>query len=178
MAALQSLISSSKSVKIMSKKIVFELPWSEALALKASKLYYDYDMRHSAKRYIGWLFVALVQFGIVGALKHDSYALLYLSTFLVVYWYYGRWYLRKGMIKRFYRQHHNESEHLEVVVDAIGISINGAQIRWEEVLKVLVLEEGFVVQTQKGTLFFENSYFRKGNDKTTFKSLAKKEEKL
>ena len=162
----------------MSKKIVFELPWSEALALKASKLYYDYDMRHSAKRYIGWLFVALVQFGIVGALKHDSYALLYLSTFLVVYWYYGRWYLRRGMIKRFYRQHHSNSERLEVVVDTTGISINGAQIAWQEVLKVLVLEEGFVVQTQQGTLFFEKEYFTSSSDRVAFKSLAKKEEKL
>ncbi len=162
----------------MSKKIHFELPWSEALALKASKLYYDYDMRHSAKRYIGWLFVGLVQFGIVGALKHNSYGLLFVSTFLVVYWYYGRWYLRKGMIKRFYRQHHSDSERLEVVVDTTGISVNGAQITWQEVLKVLVLEEGFVVQTQKGTLFFEKEYFDNSSDRAAFKSLAKKEEKL
>ena len=161
----------------MSEKIVFELPWSEALALKASKLYYDYDMRHSAKRYIGWLFVGLVQFGIVGALKHDSYGLLFTSTFLVVYWYYGRWYLRKGMIKRFYK-HHSESERLEVVVDAMGISINGAQITWQDVLKVLTLEEGFVVQTQKGTLFFEKEHFASSSDRASFKSLAKKEEKL
>ncbi len=162
----------------MSEKIVFELPWSEALALKASKLYYDYDMRHSAKRYIGWLFVGLVQFGIVGALKHDSYGLLFTSTFLVVYWYYGRWYLRKGMIKRFYRQHHSDAEHLQVEVDESGISVNGEQITWQEVLKVLVFDEGFVVQTQKGTLFFEKEYFANSSERAAFKALAKKEEKL
>jgi len=50
----------------MSKVVEINFNWSQELALKASKLYYDYDMKNSNKRYIGWFFVALVQFGIVG----------------------------------------------------------------------------------------------------------------
>jgi hypothetical protein len=61
----------------MSKKIEIAFKWDKDSALQASKLYYDYDMKNSSKRYIGWFFVALVQFGIVGALKHDVFGLLY-----------------------------------------------------------------------------------------------------
>jgi len=162
----------------MSSHIELELPWSEAEAMKASKLYYDYDMRHSAKRYIGWLFVAMVQFGIVGALKHDAYGLLFISTFLVAYWYYGRWFLRKGMIRRFYKQHHQDNTHLTMQISQEGVSVNGTLIGWDEVLKVLHLEEGYLLQTEQGTLFIENRYFTNSRDKVLFETWAKEKEKL
>jgi len=162
----------------MSSKVTFELLWSEESAIRASKLYYDYDMKNSAKRYIGWLFVALVQFGIVGALKHNSYGILFVATFLVAYWYYGRWYLRAGMIKRFYKKHHSEDELLKIEIDAKKIALNTQVIPWEEVERVIELEEGFILQTLTNTLFFENTLFKKGSDKMEFRRFASEAQKL
>jgi len=162
----------------MSKSIELELAWSKEEALKGSKLYYDYDMRNSAKRYIGWAFVGLVQFGIVGALKHDSFGLLYLSTFLVLYWYYGRWYLRKNMIERFYEKSNTQDTKLQLKISKNGVQINDALISWDLVLKVIDMEEGFLINTATNSLFLEKSSFQKPQDITFFKALLKEEEKL
>jgi len=162
----------------MSKPIEVSFTWNKELALKTSKLYYDYDMRHSNKRYVGWFFVALVQFGIVGALKHNSYGLLYLSTFLVAYWYYGRWFLRKRMLARYYDK--NNAQNIEIHFDIDGNGLHGKEknISWDEVLKVIELEEGVLVQAKENALFFANTAFRNVDDKIRFIKMAKEKGKL
>ncbi len=162
----------------MSKSIELELVWGKEEALKGSKLYYDYDMRHSAKRYIGWAFVGLVQFGIVGALKHDSFGLLYISTFLVLYWYYGRWYLRKMMIERFYKKSNSKDTTLKLSISKEGLQIKEERISWDAVVKVIETEEGFLLNTTENILFLEKSFFQKPEDISYFKSLLKEKKKL
>lgn len=138
----------------MSKKIEINYIWSKELALKASKLYYDYDMKHSAKRYIGWFFVALTQFAIVGALKHDVFGLLYLSTFFVLYWYYGRWYLRKRMLQKYYDKNSMEGKTIYFTLDGEGLHFEDQQIPWDNIEKVIEFEDGVLMQTNDATLFF------------------------
>ena len=46
------------------------LTWDEKAFVKGAKLAYDFDMRHTRRRYAGWLFIALTQFGVVGAINH------------------------------------------------------------------------------------------------------------
>ena len=162
----------------MSKPIEVSFEWNKELALKTSKLYYDYDMRHSNKRYVGWFFVALVQFGIVGALKHDSYGLLYLSTFLVGYWYYGRWFLRKQMLERYYDRNNPQNLQIEFSIDESGLHGKEKNISWDEILKVIALEEGVLVQAQENALFFANAAFKKESDKTRFLKMAKEKGKM
>ena len=162
----------------MSKPIEVSFEWNKELALKTSKLYYDYDMRHSSKRYVGWFFVALVQFGIVGALKHDSYGLLYLSTFLVGYWYYGRWFLRKRMLERYYDKNNPQNLQIEFRIDENGLHGKEKNISWDEILKVIELQEGVLVQAKENALFFANAAFKKEDDKTRFLKMAKEKGKL
>ncbi|MBA1432669.1 MAG: hypothetical protein FAF04_03520 [Epsilonproteobacteria bacterium] len=162
----------------MSKPIEVSFTWNKELALKTSKLYYDYDMRHSNKRYVGWFFVALVQFGIIGALKHDSYGLLYLSTFLVAYWYYGRWFLRKRMLVRYYDKNNTQNIEIHFSIDENGLHGKEKNISWDEVFKVIELEEGVLVQAKENALFFANSAFKNAGDKTRFVHIAKEKGKL
>jgi hypothetical protein len=162
----------------MSKTIDVNFTWTKELALETSKLYYEYDMRHSNKRYLGWFFVALVQFGIVGALKHDSYGLLYLSTFLVLYWYYGRWYLRKRMLSRFYEKNTPEKLEVHFTVDDEGIHGDKEFIPWDDVQKVIKLEKGVLIQSLQMALFFENSAFSSVKDKELFLAMAKERGKV
>ena len=162
----------------MSKPIEVSFEWNKELALKTSKLYYDYDMRHSNKRYVGWFFVALVQFGIVGALKHESYGLLYLSTFLVGYWYYGRWFLRKRMLERYYDKNNPQNLQIEFSIDENGLHGTEKNISWDEVFKVIELEEGVLVQAKENALFFANTAFKKEADKIRFLKIAKEKGKI
>ncbi len=162
----------------MSKPIEVSFEWNKELALKTSKLYYDYDMRHSNKRYVGWFFVALVQFGIVGALKHESYGLLYLSTFLVGYWYYGRWFLRKRMLERYYDKNNPQNLQIEFSIDENGLHGIEKNISWDEVFKVIELEEGVLVQAKENALFFANTAFKKEADKIRFLKIAKEKGKI
>jgi len=162
----------------MSKSVKISYVWSKDIALKASKLYYDYDMRNSSKRYIGWLFVALTQFGIVGALKHDVFGLLYLSTFLVLYWYYGRWYLRKRMLEKFYEKNGVEGKKIEFILDEEGLHFEGQLVSWENIEKVIKFDDGILIQTNDATLFFENSFFESSSARVRFMELAKEKGKV
>ena len=162
----------------MSKPIEVNFKWNKELALTTSKLYYDYDMRHSNKRYLGWFFVALVQFGIVGALKHDSYGLLYLSTFLVLYWYYGRWYLRKRMLLRFYDKNVPKNVDVHFSIDAEGLHGNNEVILWDDIIKIIQLEEGVLVQSTESALFFEKSAFKNAQERRRFIEMATEKGKI
>ncbi len=157
----------------MSEKISVNFIWNKELALQTSKLLYDYDMRHSAKRYIGWFFVALVQFGIVGALKHESYGILYISTFLVFYWYYGRWYLRKRVLLNYYKKNMPNNVEVHFIIDNQGLHKEKNLISWDEITKIVRLEKGMLIQTLKETLFFQNSAFASAEDKKQFLEMAK-----
>jgi len=163
----------------MSKKSVsISYVWSKDIALKASKLYYDYDMKNSSKRYIGWFFVALTQFAIVGALKHDVFGLLYVSTFLVFYWYYGRWYLRKRMMEKFYEKNGVEGKKIEFLLDKDGLHFEDQLVDWDHIEKVIKFDDGILIQTDNSTLFFQNDFFASSADRVTFMELAKEKGKV
>ena len=143
----------------MFKEIKISFTWDKKLAIKASKLYYDWDMRNSSKRYIGWLFIALTQFAIVGALKHNAYGLLYISTFLVVYWYYGRWYLRQQMIQRFYKKSNIDNTKVTLFLKNDGLHYNDSIIEFDNIKKVLEIDEAIIVQTDSMPLFLTKDAF-------------------
>jgi len=162
----------------MSKSIELHFIWNKDLALQTSKLYYDYDMRHSNKRYIGWLFVALVQFGIVGALKHDSYGLLYLSTFLVGYWYYGRWLLRKRVLLNFYKKKSPDNIEMHFIIDDEGLHTESEFILWDDINKIVALEDGILIQSTKDVFFFKESAFDTKDASEQFLKLARVKGKI
>jgi len=143
----------------MFKEIKISFTWDKESAIKASKLYYDWDMRNSSKRYIGWLFIALTQFAIVGALKHNAYGLLYISTFLVVYWYYGRWYLRQQMIQRFYKKSNIDNTKVTLFLKNDGLHYNDSIIEFDNIKKVLEIDEAIIVQTDSMPLFLTKDAF-------------------
>ncbi|NPA59291.1 MAG: hypothetical protein GXO30_02330 [Epsilonproteobacteria bacterium] len=162
----------------MSKPIEINFTWSKELALKASKLYYDYDMKASSKRYVGWLFVAMMQFGVVGALKHDSFGLLFISTFLVLYWYYGRWYLRKGMIEKYYDKSKLDATDVKFILKDEGLYYDENLIDWNDIEKVIKFDDGVLLQTTSNTLFFESSSFKSYDEVKTFLKLMKNKGKV
>jgi glycosyltransferase involved in cell wall biosynthesis len=148
------------------------------LAIKASKLYYDWDMKHSSKRYIGWLFIALVQFAIVGALKHNVFGLLYLATFLVVYWYYIRWYIRKRFIVNYYEKSGIHEQEVVFRLTEEGLWYDEVLIDWEHIFKVVKFDDGILLQTLNHTLFFEKEAFESYDELQRFMHCMRKHEKV
>jgi len=162
----------------MSKPIEIAFKWSKESAIQASKLYYDYDMKNSSKRYIGWFFVALAQFGIVGALKHDSFGLLYLSTFLVIYWYYGRWYIRKRITTKFYDKSNLDNQNVLFTLTDEGLHYEDSLIGWDQIFKVVKFDNGILLQTLNHTLFFEKSAFQSYDEMQRFLVMMKQYNKV
>jgi len=162
----------------ISKPIEINFKWTKELALNGSKIYYDFDMKHSRKRYIGWIFVALVQFGIVGALKHNSFGMLYLSTVFVIYWYYGRWYLRQNMIIKYYNNLNIKDTEVTFFVDKDGFKSNNNLISWDEIVKVLQIDKDILIQSTSNTLYFTRDSFKCYDDIQKLLSLAKEFNKI
>ena len=152
----------------MFKNIEIKSTYTKELALKASKLFYDWDMRNSSKRYIGWIFIAMMQFGVVGALKHDSFGILFVSTFLVIYWYYGRWYLRKVMIEKFYNKSYQDTQEILFILKDDGLHYDSELMDWDSIENVIQLDGGVLIHTKNNTLFFEKSSFSSYEDMQTF----------
>jgi len=162
----------------MSKSIEVKFTWSKDLAIKASKLYYDWDMKSSGKKYVGWIFIAMMQFGVVGALKHDSFGILFISTFLVIYWYYIRWFVRKRMIVKFYEKSGLDDTNVVFVLQDDGLHYNDTVIDWDNIYKVVKFDDGILIQTMDSTLFFQRESFKSYKDVQRFMEMMKNRDKV
>jgi len=158
----------------MSKKIVIEYIWDKDTFMQASKAIYDFNMKHSPKRFLGWFFIALTQFGVVGALKKDVYGLLIISTLLVIYWYVLRWPLRRSMLLRGFMSSDIKDHNFNIEIDDRGLSIDGSLIEWCEILEVISLCDGYLLYKGDSFLFFPKSAFNTVEDREKFIVLVKK----
>ena len=102
-------------------KIKIKYIWSKELALSSARALYEYEFKNSRKRFIGWFFIALVQFGVVGALKHNSYGFLTLGTIGLVYWYGLRWPLRKYFIEKTFEKSPLANSNIDLLIKDDGI---------------------------------------------------------
>ena len=59
----------------MSKPIKISYIWNRENVESLFEASYKYQFENSGKRFIGWLFIALLQYGIVLALKKDAFAI-------------------------------------------------------------------------------------------------------
>ncbi|MEN4053973.1 MULTISPECIES: hypothetical protein [Sulfurimonas] len=160
----------------MSKKIKLAYTWDKETFLQASKAIYDFNMKHSPKRFLGWFFIALTQFGVVGALKKDVYGLLIISTLLVIYWYALRWPLRKNMLLRGFMASDIKNHKFSIEIDENNLKIDGSFIEWREILEVISLCDGYLLYKGDSFLFFPKSTFKSTEDREKFIVLVKKKE--
>ena len=157
----------------MSKEISISFLWDKKTYINASKVAYDYELKKSNRKYIGWFFIALTQFGVVAAMKKGSIGLLLVSTFLVLYWYLFRWKMRKKVIERTFDKlsNANQTYHLKISKDTL--SINQKALEWSDITKVLVLDEGVFIYLQEDALFIPNNAFKEIEEKNDFLNILK-----
>lgn len=156
----------------MSKSIKINYIWDKDLAIESSYDIYQYELKNSNRRFIGWFLIGLTQFGIVGALKHNAYGILFISTIALFYWYILRWPIRKFLIQRSFKNSNflNETISLEITNNAI-LSNNKVQVSLDSISKTLILTNGIVLYHNLGTIYIPNKAFKTIKDKNLFKSL-------
>jgi len=157
----------------MSKSIEINYIWSKEVFISASEATYNFELKHSPKRFLGWFFIALSQFGVVGALKKDAYALLLISTILVIYWYALRWPIRRFMIARTYEVSSNKNHVFKMIAGQNGIEVDGTLISWSEIREVISVESAFLLYYGSSFLYIPKSAFVSDDEKDSFSHLAK-----
>jgi len=161
----------------MSKSIKIEYIWSKELFIEASKAAYEFELKHSSKRFLGWFFIAMTQFGVVAALKKDAYMLLFISTLLVIYWYALRWPLRRYIIaKSFASAAANEHQFVMSASEA-GLIVDTTLLKWSEIREAVSLEKGFLLFYASSFLYIPKSAFKNIDDKDKFSHLLKEQVK-
>jgi len=158
----------------MSKTVQASFVWNEAVALRSSELFYKYEFRHSYRRYVGWLFIAMAQFGVVGALKHDAYGMLVLSSFLLIYWYGIRWQMRKRLAKRLFKSTPMANQEIVTTFSEAGLRSGDEDISWAEVEKVVEKEDGFLFFMTSKSSFFPKEAFESDEMRDALRSHIKK----
>ena len=162
----------------MSDRVTLQMEWSAERAIEASKALYDYEMRHSLKRYIGWIFIAFMQFGIVALYKHQDPTLLLVGSFFVAYWYYGRWYLRRYLIKKYYKKRNLQKSIIEISCNEEALQMGGKELSWDEIVHAIDTNSALLLQTSQEVLYLPYDAFEDIESLSACTQLLKKKGKL
>ncbi len=158
----------------MSRQISISYIWDKETFLKAAKSAYKHELKNSGKRYIGWLFIAMAQFGVVAAMKKGAVGLLLISSILLVYWYLLRWPLRKFIISKSFDKSPYANKKFNIKIYDDKIEINTESIKWDKISQVIFLESGFLLYTDQKSFFFPSGAFKDMEEKNKFAAMAKK----
>jgi len=152
--------------------------WDRENFLKAFEKSYKYQYKNSARRYIGWFFIAMAQFGVIGALKGGSFGLLMLSTILIFYWYIAKkWIIKRRAITDFEKSPLKNSK-IELVITKDGIEQNSVHINWKDIQGLVPYGDDLYLYYADKAFYIPSNGFKSIEDKSRLKKLAKKEEKL
>ncbi len=129
----------------------------EDLYLKGAKEIYDIRYKKSAKRYIGWFFIALLQIGFVATLKGRGFVLFAFSCILVIYWYFLRWPLRRYFIKSSLKRSPFIDKEIEITLTKNGLSIDKNIIPYENIKDIISTQDGYIIDIKDLFLYIPKS---------------------
>ena len=147
-------------------KLKITYTWDKATYLQGSKSLYEDILRHSPKRFVGWFFIALSQFGLVAYFKKGAFGLLLISTVFLIYWYILRWPLRKLFILHAFKKSPLKNKEIIIELDDKKIIVNDILIPWSDVQRVLLEDKGFLLYYRDNYIFIPKSAFDEENEKS------------
>jgi len=152
--------------------------WDYENFKKAFDKAYDFHYKSSKRRYIGWFLIAMLQFGVVAALKGGSVALLLFATLLLLYWYViKRWLIYRREIALFERSP-LKNRHVVLYVTNEGITQSETSIPWDEIRGIVPVGEDVMLYEKDKISYIPQSAFETLEEKSRFKRLAKEKGKL
>jgi hypothetical protein len=166
----------------MSDPIHIRYTWNRQNVEKLFDSSYTYVFRHSVRRYIGWFFIALLQFGVVATLKQGSIGMLMFSSIMLLYWYYVRKRLAHRRTMASFEASAFKDQTIEITADEEGLEIRsdggGEQVSWEEIDGIVGLDDAILLYKDPHTYYIPVSGFASIDAKSRFKTLAKQHGKL
>ena len=161
----------------MSKPIIINYIWNKANVDKLFDASYKYQFNHSHKRYIGWFFIAIMQFGVVAALKKGAFELLLFSTIVLIYWYYGKKLIAKKRAEESFETSEFKDSHIEMSINEEGFTLlspTNEKWSWNKVQEVIVLGDDIMLYKHPHFHYIPANGFESIEEKSRFKSLVKK----
>jgi len=160
----------------MSKPIKISYIWNRENVDSLFEASYKYQFEHSRKRYVGWFFIALLQYGIVVALKKEAFAILLFSTIILFYWYYGKKWIAKRRAEKSFEHSEFKDKKIEMLIDKDGytlLSPHQEKWSWSEVQEVIVLGDDIMLHKYPNFHYIPEKGFESMEEKSRFKSLVK-----
>ncbi len=152
-------------------KLEISYKWDKKTYLLGSKSLYLDLLKNSPKRYIGWFFIALSQFGLVAFYKKGAFGLLLISTIFLIYWYFLRWQIRKILLLNAFKRSPLRDKTILINMDLEGIRINENKILWNDITRVLLEDTGVLLYYEDNFIFIPNTAFNDKDKKIFFKFL-------
>ena len=162
----------------MSKLIKISYKYNRENIDKLFDSSYKYLFDHSRKRYVGWFFIALSQFGVVAALKKGAFGLLIFSTLVLIYWYYGKRLIAKKRAINSYEKSPFKNQDIKITASESGLDIDSSDTpthwNWDEIDEVVSAGDDLLLHREPHFYYIPASGFSSLEEKSRFKSLAKK----
>lgn len=166
----------------MSKPININYVWNKENVERLFNASYKYQFNHSAKRYIGWFFVALLQIAVVAALKKGAYELLLFSSIVLLYWYYGKKEIAKRRAKKSFMNSsfRDKTIHMEVSDEGFVIKNDEGKIQWswDDIDEIVSLEDDIMLCKYPVFHYIPANGFSSLEEKSRFKSMARSHHKI
>ena len=160
------------------KPIEISYTWDRENFEKAFSKSYTHQYKNSARRYVGWFFVAMAQFGVVAALKGGSIGLLMLSSILILYWYViKKWLVHQRAVKA-YENSALKNRKISLQITQEGIKQDDTFISWEALKGLVPVEDDILLYYKDKAFYIPSSAFRSIEEKSALKSLAKEKGRL
>ena len=159
----------------MSEKIKVDFIWNEDSAIKSFDELYKYEFNHSVKRYIGWLFIGFLQFGVVAILKKGDASLLLFSTVVLFYWYFLKKYISKKLFLKNFKSDPLKDKEIILEADKEGLhfKISNDFWKWDEIEEIKNIKNGLLLIKSPNHFFIPNFAFKEIEDKSNFIKLKK-----
>ena len=160
------------------KPIEITYIWDKENFEKAFTKSYTHQFKNSARRYVGWFFVALAQFGVVAAFKGGSIGLLMLATILILYWYVlKKWLVHQRAIKA-YENSPLKNSQIRLYITEDGLKQESALILWQDIQGLVPIEDDILLYYKESAFYIPSNAFKSIEEKSTLKSLAKEKGRL
>ena len=160
------------------KPIDIVYTWDKENFEKAFSKSYVHQFKNSPRRYVGWFFIALAQFGVVAALKGGSIGLLMLATILILYWYVVKKWLVHQRAMKTYESSALKNSQIKLQITQEGIQQNDTLISWEELKGLVPIEDDILLYYRDKAFYIPSNAFKSIEDKSALKSLAKEKGRL
>lgn len=166
----------------MSSPIRIRYRWDRENVERLFGSSYRYLFEHSFRRYIGWLFIILSQFGVVAAFKQGAFGLLIFSTLLLLYWYYGKRVIAKRRLLKSYSSSPFKDQEISIEASDSGLAIHalGTTVHWdwEDIDELISIGDDLLLHKAPHFYYIPASGFVSLEQKSRFKSLAKQHGRL